>query len=86
MNVKVNPPRRAAGEAAGPSEPAGQDAASAASAAPVPTPMPEPAGGWPRDEFTGQAGRFVRDPFTGIRSRADEPATAPAATPPADGQ
>jgi hypothetical protein len=57
-----------------------------AAAAPAPTPMPEPAGGWPRDEFTGQAGRFVRDPFTGIRSRAAEPAPAPAATTPADGQ
>lgn len=40
-------------------------------------PLPVPPGGWPPDEFTGQAGRFVRDPFTGKRSRApddDEPA------------
>lgn len=40
-------------------------------------PLPVPPGGWPPDEFTGQAGRFVRDPFTGLRSRAsdeDEPA------------
>lgn len=40
-------------------------------------PLPVPPGGWPPDEFTGQAGRFVRDPFTGQRSRApddDEPA------------
>ena len=39
-------------------------------------PLPVPPGGWPPDEFTGQAGRFVRDPFTGQRSRApddDEP-------------
>lgn len=33
-------------------------------------PMPEPQGGWPADEFTGKSGRFVRDPFTGVRSRA----------------
>lgn len=42
-----------------------------------PGPLPVPPGGWPPDEFTGQAGRFVRDPFTGQRSRApddDEPA------------
>lgn len=35
-------------------------------------PMPEPEGGWPADEFTGMDGRFVRDPFTGVRSRAPE--------------
>lgn len=35
-------------------------------------PMPEPMGGWPPDEFTGLAGRFVRDRFTGVRSRAAE--------------
>jgi hypothetical protein len=61
-------------------------AATATQAAPAPTPMPEPAGGWPRDQFTGQAGRFVRDPFTGIRRRADETASAQAATTQADGQ
>lgn len=33
-------------------------------------PLPVPPGGWPPDEFTGQGGRFVRDPFTGIRSPA----------------
>jgi len=33
-------------------------------------PMPEPEGGWPPDEFTGLDGRFVRDRFTGVRSRA----------------
>jgi hypothetical protein len=71
---------------AGPTGSDTKTSAPASTAAPAPTPMPEPAGGWPRDEFTGQAGRFVRDPFTGIRSRADEPATAPAATPTADGQ
>lgn len=45
-------------------------------------PLPVPAGGWPADEFTGKAGRFVRDPYTGIRQpappEADE-APAPAA-------
>ena len=44
-------------------------------------PLPVPPGGWPPDAFTGQAGRFVRDPFTGQRSRApddDEPAPAEA--------
>lgn len=34
-------------------------------------PMPEPEGGWPADEFTGMDGRFVRDRFTGVRSRAE---------------
>lgn len=32
-------------------------------------PMPEPEGGWPADEFTGHGGSYVRDPFTGLRSR-----------------
>ena len=35
-------------------------------------PLPIPPGGWPADEFTGEAGKFVRDPFTGVRSRAVE--------------
>ena len=43
-------------------------------------PLPVPPGGWPPDEFTGQSGRFVRDPFTGVRSLAppddEEPAPA----------
>lgn len=34
-------------------------------------PMAEPEGGWPADEFTGMDGRFVRDRFTGVRSRAE---------------
>jgi hypothetical protein len=34
-------------------------------------PMPEPEGGWPADEFTGVGGSYVRDPFTGVRRRAD---------------
>jgi hypothetical protein len=71
-----------AGAAGSDSDTASQPAG--ASAAPAPTPMPEPEGGWPRDEFSGLAGDFVRDPFTGIRSRA--PASAPAAATPADGQ
>lgn len=33
-------------------------------------PMAEPEGGWPADEFTGMGGSYVRDPFTGVRSRA----------------
>lgn len=41
-------------------------------------PLPVPPGGWPRDEFTGQAGSFVRDPYTGIRRRADAPVAEPA--------
>lgn len=52
------------------------------SAAPASTPSSEapslaamPPGGWPRDEFTGRAGRYVRDPATGLRRPADEPAT-----------
>lgn len=40
-------------------------------------PMAEPAGGWPADEFTGQAGSFERDPYTGKRRRVEEP-TQPA--------
>ncbi|WP_290906219.1 hypothetical protein [Aquabacterium sp.] len=49
-------------------------------------PLPEPAGGWPRDEYTGIGGNYVRDPFTGIRRPADDTATAPAADTPAEGQ
>lgn len=40
-------------------------------------PMAMPEGGWPADEFTGQAGSFERDPFTGKRRRVEEP-TQPA--------
>lgn len=35
-------------------------------------PLPVPEGGWPADEFTGLDGRFVRDPYTGLRSRAPD--------------
>ena len=40
------------------------------------TPMPMPEGGWPADEFTGKPGSYVRDPFTGVRAPATEPAAA----------
>nr|WP_296020838.1 hypothetical protein [uncultured Acidovorax sp.] len=50
-------------------------------------PLSVPPGGWPADEYTGQAGRFVRDPFTGKRHPAPaepaEEAPAPGAEPPA---
>ena len=36
-----------------------------------PVPMQEPEGGWPADEFTGLGGSYVRDPFTGIRRKAE---------------
>lgn len=36
-------------------------------------PLPVPEGGWPPDEFTGVAGNFIRDPYTGIRTRAPAP-------------
>lgn len=53
---------------------AGEDAS--ASAAEVATTgrtvMPEPEGGWPTDEFTGKAGSYVRDPYTGLRSPASD--------------
>lgn len=39
---------------------------------PVAKPMDEPEGGWPADAFTGLPGRFVRDPFTGLRRPDDE--------------
>lgn len=42
----------------------------------VAVPMAEPEGGWPADEFTGEPGHFVRDPFTGLRSRAMPPMVA----------
>lgn len=32
----------------------------------------EPPGGWPPDEFTGRAGRYVRDPVTGVRRPAED--------------
>lgn len=56
--------------------PAGADAAVADEPA-VRKPLPVPEGGWPADEFTGLSGSFVRDPFTGIRSRAPEPEPEP---------
>lgn len=34
-------------------------------------PMAQPEGGWPADEFTGIGGSYVRDPFTGVRSRVE---------------
>lgn len=34
-------------------------------------PLPVPEGGWPADEFTGLGGDYVRDPYTGVRSRAN---------------
>lgn len=40
---------------------------------PVAQPMPEPVGGWPADQYTGVAGQYVRDPFTGVRRPATEP-------------
>jgi len=51
--------------------------AAAASAAGnlMPASAAMPPGGWPRDEFTGRAGRYVRDPVTGVRRPADEPVT-----------
>lgn len=50
-------------------------AAAPSSSSQAPTLAVEPAGGWPPDEFTGLAGRYVRDPVTGIRRPADAPAT-----------
>jgi hypothetical protein len=47
-----------------------------AEASPERKPLPVPEGGWPADEFTGQAGSFARDPYTGKRTRVQEP-TAP---------
>lgn len=35
-------------------------------------PMAEPEGGWPADEFTGKPGSYVRDPYTGVRSKLEE--------------
>lgn len=37
-----------------------------------PKPLPVPKGGWPKDEFTGLAGEFIRDPLTGIRRPASK--------------
>lgn len=49
----------------------------AALRAPMPTlmrtPLSMPEGGWPADEFTGQAGSFARDPYTGKRTRLEDP-------------
>lgn len=38
----------------------------------TPMPLPVPPGGWPADAWTGMGGRFVRDPFTGVRSPAPD--------------
>lgn len=56
-------------------QPKKTDAAEKAGEERKPLAMPE--GGWPADEFTGQAGSFERDPFTGQRRRVEE-ATLPA--------
>lgn len=40
-----------------------------------PKPLPVPKGGWPKDEFTGLAGEFIRDPLTGIRRPASKAPT-----------
>ena len=45
-------------------------AQAAAEATAARQPLPVPPGGWPPDEFTGLSGWFVRDPFTGKRSKA----------------
>ncbi|HEY1102983.1 MAG TPA: hypothetical protein VGE70_06110 [Burkholderiaceae bacterium] len=50
-------------------------AAPAAPAAPERQPMAMPKGGWPPDEFSGIGGEFIRDPYTGKRSR--KPGTEP---------
>lgn len=53
-------------------------AAPATAAAPPPAgpkPLPVPKGGWPKDEFTGLAGEFIRDPLTGIRRPASKAPT-----------
>lgn len=39
-------------------------------------PMKEPEGGWPPDEYTGMAGTFIRDPYTGKRTPEVEPPSA----------
>jgi hypothetical protein len=39
----------------------------------------EPAGGWPADEYTGKAGRYVRDPLTGLRRPAEPETETPTA-------
>lgn len=52
-------------DAAAPAAPAATDAPATER-----LPMPEPEGGWPADEFTGHGGSFVRDLYTGLRSRA----------------
>ncbi|MGE4241723.1 hypothetical protein [Ramlibacter sp.] len=36
----------------------------------------EPAGGWPRDRYTGMPGCYTRDPRTGVRTPADDTARA----------
>lgn len=74
-----NPAGRAAQDpkSAGPAAPPAQEGAAdgtamvATTEAPARAPMPVPAGGWPPDEFSGLAGRFVRDPYTGVRRRAE---------------
>lgn len=45
------------------------------SISPAPAQAVESPGGWPRDEYTGHAGRYVRDPVTGLRRPAEDPAT-----------
>lgn len=61
----------AAGEAM-PTPPSPAPAATHSADAAVHTPAP-PTAEWPRDEYTGLGGQYVRDPVTGVRRPASEP-------------
>lgn len=65
MNKKTQPTDLQPGGAAEPSEVAGVREAPR-------KPLQEPDGGWPADEYTGMAGSYVRDPFTGVRRPAGD--------------
>lgn len=63
--------------AAGEAMPAGSPSQVPNAAATLPdavvhTPAPQPAA-WPRDEYTGLGGQYVRDPVTGVRRPASDP-------------
>lgn len=47
-------------------------------------PLQEPDGGWPADEYTGKPGSYSRDPFTGVRTPADDVARKANGLPVAD--
>lgn len=72
--MKSNRPLKegAAGEAMPAESPSQVPTAATLPDAAVHAPAPQPAE-WPRDQYTGLGGQYVRDPVTGVRRPASDP-------------